>query len=68
MKVTSRDFLRRFAEMKRRASAGETIVVTSANQDFLFQASPRTWQGVLKGQAQITGDIFGTGIEWEASK
>lgn len=29
---------------------------------------PKTWQNALKGKARIGGDIFTTGLEWEASR
>ena len=55
--------------MKAVAATGETIQVTSGDQRFVFQsAKPRTWQKSLKGQIEIKGDIFGTGLEWEASR
>lgn len=31
------------------------------------RVQPKTWQGALKGRAQITGDLKTTGLEWEAS-
>lgn len=69
MEVTSRDFQRDFARMKSRARSGEPIVVTSGAEKFVFQAmKPSTWQGALKGKARIRGDLFGTGIEWEAAR
>jgi hypothetical protein len=35
----------------------------------VFQvAKPRTWQGALRGQRQIKGDLFGIGLEWETSQ
>ncbi len=69
MKVTSRDFQRDFARMKVRASAGESIIVTSVTDKFVFRSGrPRTWQGALKGKAKIVGDLFGTGLKWEASR
>jgi hypothetical protein len=69
MKVTSRDFQRDFARMKARAKTGEAIFVTSGTEEFVFQSvKPKTWQGALKGKARIAGDLFSTGIEWEASR
>lgn len=69
MKVTSRDFQRDFARMKARARSGEAIFVTSGAEEYVFQAvQPTTWQGALKGKARIRGNLFGTGIEWEASR
>ena len=69
MKVTSRDFQRDFARMKAKAKAGEAIYVTSGSEEFVFQAvKPKTWQGALKGKGRITGDIFSTGLDWEASR
>jgi len=55
--------------MRARAKAGEAIFITSGAEEFVFQAvKPRTWQGALRGKARIKGDLFGTGIEWEASR
>lgn len=55
--------------MKEKAANGETVIIVSGKQQFTFQsARPRTWQGALKGKGKITGDLFSTGIEWEASK
>jgi len=69
MKVTSRDFQRDFARMKAKAKSGEAIYVTSGAEEFVFQAvKPTTWQGALKGKAKITGDLFSTGVAWEASR
>ena len=69
MKVTSRDFQRDFARMKARAKSGEAIYVSSGAEEFVFQVvKPRTWQKALKGKATIKGDLFSTGIEWEASR
>jgi len=69
MRVTSRDFQREFARMKAKAKSGEAIYVTSGAEEFVFQAvKPKTWQGALKGKGRITGDIFSTGLEWEASR
>jgi len=71
MTVNSREFQRHFARMKEKAAQGETITIVSDGQEFIFSAAkPRTWQGALKGtgKIKIKGDIFSTGIEWEASK
>ena len=69
MIVNSREFQRDFARMKAKAVAGETVTIVSDGQEFIFRAAkPRTWQGALKGKGKIKGDIFSTGIEWEASK
>ena len=69
MKVTSRDFQRDFARMKLKAKAGETIIVTSGREEFVFQAvQTKTWQGALKGKGKIIGDLFSTGLGWEASQ
>lgn len=69
MKVTSRDFQRDFARMKAKARTGEAILVTSGVEEYVFQAvRPKTWQGALKGKAKVKGDLFSTGIEWEASR
>ena len=69
MTVNSREFQRDFARMKEKAARGETVTVISDGQEFIFRAAkPRTWQGALKGKGKIKGDIFSTGIEWEASK
>jgi hypothetical protein len=69
MKVTSREFQRNFAQMKQKAATGETVIIVSGGQEFQFHAvKPRTWQGALKGKIKIKGDIFSTGVEWEASK
>ncbi len=55
--------------MKAKAQSGETIYVTSGTEEFVFQAvKPKTWQCALKGKARIAGDIFSTGVEWEASR
>jgi hypothetical protein len=55
--------------MKARAKTGEAIFVTSGAEEFVFQSvKPRTWQRALKGKARIAGDLFSTGIEWEASR
>jgi hypothetical protein len=69
MKVTSRDFQRNFARMKAKASQGETVQIVSGSEEFIFKAvKPKTWQGALKGKGKIVGNIFSTGIEWNASK
>ncbi len=69
MKVTSRAFQRDFARMKAEASAGRPVYIVSEGRTFVFQAvRPATWHGALKGKARIRGDLFGTGLEWEASK
>ena len=69
MKVTSREFQRDFARMKAIASGGEEVVISSNGQEFVFQAlKPKTWQGAMKGKMRIKGDIFSTGIEWDAFK
>jgi hypothetical protein len=69
MQVTSRDFQRDFARMKAMAKGGEPVIIVSEGDEFIFQAvKPRTWQGALKGKGKIKGDIFSTGIEWDASK
>ncbi len=69
MKVTSRDFQRKFACMKAKAAAGELVYVVSAGETFLFQTvKPSHWQGALKGKARIAGDLFNTGLDWEASR
>lgn len=69
MKVTSRDFQRDFTRMKAAAKAGEPVFITSGDEEFVFQAvQKRTWQGALKGKGKIVGDLFGTGLDWEASK
>lgn len=69
MKVNSREFQRDFARMKAKAAAGETVIVISEGEEFVFQAArPKTWQGALKGKARITGDIFNTGLAWETSR
>ena len=66
VKVTSRDFQRSFARMKAKAKAGETIIVTSGTEEFVFQAAkPRSWQKALQGKAAIKGSLFSTGLEWE---
>jgi len=54
--------------MKARAKTGVAIYVTSGAEEFVFQAvKPKSWQGALKGKAKIKGDLFSTGLEWEAS-
>jgi hypothetical protein len=69
MEVTSRDFQRNFARMKAHAASGETVRIVSGSEEFIFKAvKPRTWQGALKGKLKIKGDLFSTGLEWEASK
>lgn len=69
MKVTSRDFQRDFARMKAKAATGEIVTIVSDGQEFVFQAvKPRTWQGALKGKVKIKGNLFSTGLQWEASK
>ena len=69
MKVTSRDFQRDFARMKAKAKAGEPVFVTSGREEFVFQiVQPKTWQGALKGKGKIVGDLFSTGLNWEASQ
>jgi hypothetical protein len=69
MTVNSREFQRNFPRMKAAAVKGETVTIISDGQEFIFRAAkPRTWQGALKGKMKIKGDIFSTGIEWEASK
>lgn len=69
MKVTSRTFQRNFARMKAKAAGGETVTIVSEGQEFIFRAAkPRTWQGALKGKMKIKGDIFSTGLQWEASR
>lgn len=69
MKVTSRDFQRDFTRMKAAAKAGEPVFVVSGDEEFVFQAvSKRSWQGALKGKGRVVGDLFSTGLDWEASK
>jgi hypothetical protein len=69
MRTTSRDFQRDFARMKARARAGEVISIVSGTEEFVFQAvKPRPWQGALRGKGQVKGDLFSTGVEWEASR
>jgi hypothetical protein len=69
MKVTSRDFQRDFARMKTKASEGQTVRIVSGSEEFIFQAvKPKTWQGALKGKAKIKGDLFSTGLEWDATR
>lgn len=63
------EFQRHFARMKATAKAGEAIYVTAGAEEFVFQAvKPKAWQGALKGKAKIAGDLFSTGLEWEASR
>ena len=55
--------------MKAKAAAGETVYILSGGEQFSFQAvKPKTWQGALKGKGKITGDLFSTGLKWEASR
>jgi hypothetical protein len=69
MKVTSRDFQRDFTRMKAAAKAGEPVFITSGDEEFVFQAvQKRSWQGALKGKGKIVGDLFSTGLNWEASE
>jgi hypothetical protein len=69
MKVNSREFQRDFARMKAVAQSGELITISSGAEEYVFQAKQvRTWQGALKGKAKITGSLFTTGLDWEASK
>ena len=69
MRTTSRDFQREFASMKARARFGEVIYISSGTEEFVFQVvKPRTWQGALRGKGHIKGDLFSTGVEWEASR
>ncbi|MBI2946624.1 MAG: hypothetical protein HYY23_03195 [Verrucomicrobia bacterium] len=69
MKVTSREFQRDFSRMREAAASGEPVYVTSGDQEFLFQrVQPQTWQGALKGKAKIVGDLYSTGLDWEASQ
>jgi len=69
MKLTSRDFQRNFARMKAKAARGEIVRIFSGGEEFVFQAvRPKTWQGALKGKARIKGEIFSTGVDWEASR
>ena len=68
MKVNSREFQRDFARIREAAAAGEPVYVTSGSQEFVFQrVQPKTWQGALKGKVKITGDLHGTGLEWDAT-
>ncbi|MBX3732043.1 MAG: hypothetical protein KF791_05565 [Verrucomicrobiae bacterium] len=68
MKVSSREFQRDFARIRKVAAAGEPVFVTSGGREFVFQrVQPKTWQGALKGKIRITGDIHSTGLAWEAS-
>jgi hypothetical protein len=67
MKVTSREFQREFARMKAKAASGEPVYVVSGEERFVFQAvKPSSWQGALKGKATIRGDLYSTGLDWEA--
>ena len=69
MKVNSREFQRDFARMKAMAESGESITISSGTREFVFHAKKtRTWQGALKGKAKITGSLFDTGLDWEASR
>ena len=69
MKVTARDFQRDFARMKAQAAAGKPVYVVSGGCEFVFQVvKPKSWQGALKGKARIKGDLFSTGLTWEASR
>ena len=69
MKVNSREFQRDFTRMKAKAKGGESILISSGGEEFLFQAvKPRSWQKALKGKGRIVGDLFSTGSEWEASQ
>ena len=55
--------------MKAKAKSGEAIFISSGSEEFVFQVvKPKTWQGALKGKAKIKGDLFSTGLEWEASR
>lgn len=55
--------------MKAAAKAGEPVFVVSGDEEFVFQAvSKSSWQGVLKGKGRVVGDLFSTGLDWEASK
>jgi hypothetical protein len=55
--------------MKARPKPGEAIFVMSGTEELGFRSvKPRTWPGALKGKARIAGDLFSTGIEWEASR
>lgn len=55
--------------MREAAASGEPVYVTSGDQEFLFQrVQPQTWQGALKGKAKIVGDLYSTGLDWEASQ
>ncbi len=68
MEVNSRDFQRDFAQMKAKASSGVAIRVSSNGETFIFKSErPRSWQGALKGKAEIIGDLLSTGLDWEAS-
>lgn len=68
MKVSSREFQRDFARVRRAAAAGEAVYVTSGKQEFVFQrVQPKTWQGALRDRVVISGDLKSTGLVWEAS-
>jgi hypothetical protein len=69
MKINSREFQRDFARMKAVASTGELITISSGSKEFVFHAKmTRTWQGSLKGKGKISGSLFSTGLDWEASR
>lgn len=68
MKLSSREFQREFARVRKAAAAGEKIYMTSGDEEFVFQrVQPRTWQGALKDKVTITGDLHSTDLEWETS-
>lgn len=55
--------------MKAKAAEGVTITVVSKGSEFEFKAlKRRSWQGALEGKMMIKGDIFSTGIEWDAMR
>jgi hypothetical protein len=55
--------------MKERAAAGETLVIVSEKEEFVFRAvKPKTWQGALKGKGKIAGDLLSTGLSWESGQ
>ncbi len=55
--------------MKARAAAGETVYIVSDGEEYVFRSvKQKTWQGALKGKAKITGNLFSTGLAWEASR
>ena len=55
--------------MKAVAQSGELITISSGAEEYVFQAKRvRSWQGALKGKAKITGSLFTTDLDWEASK